>query len=146
MNRSVKIIIGLALLVGIVSALQYSSASLSDSMSNIGKNYAFKQDFAEKNYMGYRVYRYYTWMNVMLPERSTLGLLVSKDDDRSYGRYQHRLNYFMYPQYIHDGITDALFAPKLSSLNLGNTKVIVLKGIIYRLKATKDDTGLFTRR
>ena len=147
--KAVKYILALAIIVGFVSAVQSVIETNADSLRLIGRDYSYKQDYVEKNYNGYLVYRYYLWLKETLPKDRSYGLLVSKDDDRSYGRYLHGMNYFLYPQYIDDK-SNVLFAPKLSSLKLitskGGFKYAVKDGKAYYLTSVKDDTGVFIKK
>jgi len=148
--RTIRIILAIAMIVGFVSAVQYIFEAASDSFELIGRDYAYKQDYIEQKYNGYRVYRYYVWLKETLPKDRSYGLLVSKDDNRSYGRYQHRMNYFLYPQHIEDDNSVILFAPKLSSLTISTNekgfKYVVHNSKYYYLTSLIDDTGIFTRK
>jgi hypothetical protein len=147
--KIVKIVSALALIVGIVSMLQYIIKTDTDSLRLIGRDYSYKQDYIEQDYNGYLVYRYYSWLNTTLPKDKLYGLLVSKDDTKSYGRYLHKMDYFLYPRYIDDK-SDVLFAPKLSSLKLmaskGGFKYVVKDEKNYYLTSVKDDTGVFIKQ
>ena len=148
--KAIKVILAIAMLVGFVSALQYIFEVSSDSFELICHDYAYKQDYIEQKYNEYRVYRYYSWLKEILPKDSSYGLLVSKDDNRSYGRYLNRMNYFLYPQHIGDENSTILFAPKLSSFTLNvnakGSKYVVHNGKYYYLTSFKDDSGVFIRK
>jgi len=147
--KAVKYILALAIIVGFVSAVQYIIEADTDSLRLIGRDYSYKQDYVEQKYNGYLVYRYYSWLKATLSKGRSYGLLVSKDDDKSYGRYLHRMDYFLYPQYIDDK-SNVLFAPKLSSLKLMTSKsgfkYAVKDGKSYYLTSVKDDTGVFVKQ
>jgi len=147
--KAVKYILALAIIVGSVSTVQYIIETNTDSFKLIGRDYSYKQDYVEQKYNGYLVYRYYSWLKKTLSKDRTYGLLVSKDDNKSYGRYLHRMDYFLYPQYIDDK-SNVLFAPKLSSLKLMTSKsgfkYAVKDGKSYYLTSVKDDTGVFIKK
>ncbi len=132
--RTGKAIIYIALIVGLVSALQYSYDSLVESFKLAGKSYAQKQDYVESVYNGYMVYRYHIWLKDDLGIRE-YGLLVADTDKKSYGRYEHRLNYFLYPRRIRED-AGVLFAPRLDTI----------KGKTFRLFRVKDNMGIFVSK
>ena len=135
--KASKIIIYLALIVGLVSGLQYICDSLYDSVILAGKTYAAKQDYVEKEYNGYMVYRYYSWLETRLNGRE-YGLVVSAKDDSSYDRYRHRMNYFLYPKRIVEN-SNILFAPRADMLK----KTEYRNGKAYSLRYTMDRTGVY---
>jgi len=140
--KAYKTIIYLILLVGFVSAFQYSYDSIIDSIILFNKSYLEKQDYIELNYNKYQVYRYCLWLDEKLSGKQ-YGLLVARSDAKSYARYLHRMNYFLYPKHLIKDSAAILFAPKLSSIG---SKTVTLGNKLYVLKYTKDDTGVFIRK
>jgi len=140
-----KIILFLSILVSLISALQYTYEQMDDSIKLYNKSYLEKQDYVEGKYNGYLVYRYYDWIKISLPKAKTYGILTATDDNKTYGRYMHRLNYFLYPEHITETGTIFLLAPKLSSVKLyseGRSSYGVLAGKKYFLISKKDGAGL----
>lgn len=145
--KAYKLVIYLAAIVSIVSALSFIVELASDFPNLFNKSYLAKQDYVEQKYNDYRVYRYYDWIRSSYPNISAYGLLASSDDKITYIRYFHRMNYFLFPSHIMEGPVQALFAPRLDSIKMlgsGRQKYVVVKGQRYYLAATLDRTGLFT--
>lgn len=140
-----RIIIYLAVLVSAVSALNYVGDLLYDFPHLFNKSYLDKQDYVEQKYNDYIVYRYYDWIKSAYPGIASYGLLTSSDDDRSYGRYLHRMNYFLYPSHIQESGAKAVFAPVLSKIGLKGAhghQYASFNGRKYYLIAKKNNTGL----
>jgi len=136
-TRIYKTIIILILLVSLSSAVQYVFDQIEDSIRTAEKSYLAKQDYVEGKYNRYLVYRYYSWLNDLLKGKE-YGLLVARTDSRSYARYLHRLNYFLYPKHVLAD-SDILFAPRLDTLK----STVILKGKVYSLRYRKENTGVF---
>jgi len=144
--KTYKFVIYLAAIVSIVSALSFVGELAGDFPNLFNKSYLEKQDYVEQKYNSYQVYRYYDWIRSSYPRITEYSLLTAPNDDASYVRYLHRMNYFLFPSHIKQGSARALFAPKLDSISMARTggqKYVVVKGKRYYLIATKDKAGLF---
>lgn len=132
--------------------------------------YGQKLDYLDKLYYKNYFYRYYEWLNDLLPKDVTFSILRNEKTDHGlYQRYTHKLDYYFYPRYVrYDGViqyvakyygrwpdkgsiiyTDAVLIIKTGDAGLktaNKIKYTFLNGRKYILVAQMDDKGLLLER
>ena len=111
-----KLFLYVAVLISVVSAFNFIEDLALDFPNLVNKSYLAKQDYVELKYNRYQVYRYYDWIRCSFPEIGSYGLITSREDNSSYDRYRHRMNYFLFPSSINEN--DARYFSRQGSILL----------------------------
>jgi hypothetical protein len=143
-------------------------------LSSVGrKPYGERLDYLDKQYYKNYFYKYYDWINKLLPNDVLFSIYSNeKTDYNVYVRYAHKFDYYFYPRHVmFSGIEEDIARPpkhwpakerlkyfKYSDavfvLNTGDAgfkhdgkfKYVVLNGRRYYLVAAIDDKGLLLNR
>lgn len=157
------------LAVYIIASIQFLVQE-TRSLASLGRmSYSEKLNYLDKQYYKNYFYKYYVWLNDLLPKDVSFSILYDgKTDSNVYGRYTHKLDYYFYPRHVlFSGIEEDVARPpehwppkeRLKNfkygvavfvLNTGNVdfklngkiKYVVLNGSRYYLVAAADEKGL----
>ncbi len=172
-----KILSGLILLMVLIyaiQALQFIFADSTELASLIPLSYSQKLDRLDGKYYHNYFYRYYEWLNSIIPPTCSFSMLLDRSNETSFLRYGHKFNYYLYPRYVLPGeeklfgyekgkttfikglkdvknveYSDLVFildVGKTDLSRLGNLKFTILNGKTYYLVAEFDNKGLLAER
>ena len=169
-NKNTLVVILIMFAIYAIGSLQFLIKEVADLMHIGGMSYGLKLDYLDKQYYRNEFYKYYDWLNGLLPNDVPFSMFYNdKTDIGVYQRMDHKLDYYFYPRYIlHKGIEKDI-ARTLSYLphikdqiypevvyvmdmkavtftNAGGLKHLSIKGKKYFLIAAKDNKGLLIER
>jgi hypothetical protein len=158
-----------------IYSVQFIVSSTSDLVNMSRMSYSQKLDALDFNYYHKNVfYRYYVWLNELLPKDTSFSIYFNGSVSDIYFRYERRLSYYFYPKHILPGekallgyegtndwllrgvdsikdikYSDLVFVLKNNSMNYqrhGRLKYVLLNHTPYYLVALLDDKGLLAKR
>lgn len=166
-NKFTINIIFFMLFIYCVSAIQFT---VNESKVLIGlsrMSYAQKVDCLDKPYYRNIYYKYYLWLNSILPNDRSFSILYDSSSKNIHTRYLRKLNYYFYPRHVlldgvdyyayHTKSTELLkgtvYSDFVLALKTGNLrysgyngiKFIYLNGNRFYLMAQNDDKGVFIK-
>ena len=163
------------LFIYFIYCLQFIAGSTGELLTLIKMPYPQKVDFLDNSYYHHNVfYRYYAWLDRMLPAGKSFSILYDEHVADVYTRYERKLNYYFYPRYVLPGekelfgyagknvrflkeannIKDIKYSDLVLTLKNGEVpykrngklKYIRLNNKLYYLVSVLDDKGLLAER
>jgi hypothetical protein len=135
--------------------------------------YPQRVDYLDDSYYHKVFYKYYAWLDSMLPPDRSFSILFGPSASNDYLRYERKMNYYFYPRYVLPGEKELFgYAGNVGSLKgvndiksirysdmvlilknaevpykrNGRLKYIHLNGKIYYLVSVLDNKGLLAVR
>jgi hypothetical protein len=167
-------ILKLMLAIYIFYCIQFIASSSSELLTLIKMPYPQRVDLLDDSYYHKVFYRYYAWLDPLLPHGKSFSILYDEPVADIYLRYERKLNYYLYPRYVLPGekilfgyadknvrflkgvsdIKDLKYSELVLSLKNtavnyktnGVLKYIVLNNKPYYLVSVLDNKGLLAER
>jgi len=99
-NRLSYNIIILMLVIYIIASLQFVIRESKDLIRIYRLPYWQKADNLDSSYYKHAYYRYYVWLDYIIPKNMSFSILYNKDVEPIYTRYERKLNYYFYPRHV----------------------------------------------
>ncbi len=166
-NRLTINIIFFMLFIYCVSAIQFTVKESKVLIDLSRMSYAQKIDYLDKPYYRNIYYKYYLWLNGIIPNDRSFSILYDSSSKDIHTRYLRKLNYYFYPRHVllngvdyyayHKKSTELLkgtvYSDFVLALKTGSIrysgynaiKFIHLNGKRFYLMAQNDDKGLFVK-
>jgi hypothetical protein len=89
------------LVIYIIASVQFLARETKTLMNLSGMSYAEKLNYLDKQYYRNVFYKYYVWIDDLLPKDLSFSIYYNKKAKLTpYVKYAHKFNYYLYPRHI----------------------------------------------